>query len=206
MSLWFSINSSKYVSFLDNINPDKISVPTSQMAFEFWPHIWHWAAWWFSAILKTGDLGLVENFVVYTKIFLEGIEPHKNVKQNFLWTQNFYGTLLLGLDYDCYFVKMTWYCLNPKLFLNFCAALLLQSMITLAANFLSIRFLWDCLFVPLLDHIYVLHSVNHILLFFLANFYYVIFLLYVFHLTPIFFHYLLLFLRHFFHKLSTLST
>ena len=75
---------------------------------------------------------------------------------------------------------MTWYCLNPNLFLNFCAALVLQSMITLAANFLSIRFLWDCLFVPLIDHIYVLHSVNHILLFFLANFYYVIFLLYVF--------------------------
>ena len=108
--------------------------------------------------------------------------------------------------YYCFYVISFISCppCPPKLFLNFCAALLLQSMITLAANFLSIRFLWDCLFVPLLDHIYVLHSVNHILLFFLANFYYVIFLLYVFHFTPIFFHYLLLFLRHFFRKLSTL--
>ena len=82
-----------------------------------------------------------------------------------------------GLDSDCYFVKMTWYSLNPNLLLNLCAALLLQSVITLAARFLSIRILWDCFFVPLLDHIYVLHNLNDILLLFVTKFYDVIFLL-----------------------------
>ena len=93
-----------------------------------------------------------------------------------------------GLDSDCYFVKMTWYCLNPNLLLNLCAALVLQSLITLAARILSIRILWDCFFVPLPDHLYVLHGLNDILL---------LFLLYVFHLTTILLHYLLLFLHHF---------
>ena len=43
----------------------------------------------FSPFWKLGILGLVDHFVVWSKFFLEVIGPHKNVKEEFLWTQIF---------------------------------------------------------------------------------------------------------------------
>ena len=47
---------------------------------------------------------------------------------------------------DCFLVKMTLYYLNPSLVLNLCASVVLQSMITLVANFLCIKILVGCCF------------------------------------------------------------
>ena len=43
---------------------------------------------------------------------------------------------------DSFLVKITSHCLNPNLVLNLCDAVVLQSMITLIANSLRIKFFW----------------------------------------------------------------
>ena len=48
-------------------------------------------------MLKIGDFGAIDHFVVCTKTFLDVIEPYKNVKQEFS----------LGLDYIRYIVYET---------------------------------------------------------------------------------------------------
>ena len=47
---------------------------------------------------------------------------------------------------DCSFVEITSYYLNPNHYLNLCANVVLQSIITLTANFSSVKFLMDCFF------------------------------------------------------------
>ena len=47
---------------------------------------------------------------------------------------------------DCSLVKMIEYCLNSILVLNLCAAVILQSMITLVANSSRIKILLGCFF------------------------------------------------------------
>ena len=54
--------------------------------------------------------------------------------------------LFIFISTDCFLVKMTPYCLNPNLVLNLHAAVVLQSMITLVANSLSIKILLGCFF------------------------------------------------------------
>ena len=49
--------------------------------------------------------------------------------------------LIIIVSTYCSFVKMTLYCLNPNLVLNLWANVVLQSIITLISNFLSITFL-----------------------------------------------------------------
>ena len=43
---------------------------------------------------------------------------------------------------DSFLVKITSHCLNHNLVLNLCDAVVLQSMITLIANSLRIKFFW----------------------------------------------------------------
>ena len=54
--------------------------------------------------------------------------------------------LFIFVSTDCSFVKMTPYCFSPNLVLNLCAAIALQSMITLVANSLSRKNLLGCFF------------------------------------------------------------
>ena len=61
-------------------------------------------------------------------------------------------------------VKMKPYCLNLNYVLNFCAAVGLQPIITLAANFFCIKFLLGCFLVYLLVNIYGFYSWKDILL------------------------------------------
>ena len=93
---------------------------------------------------------------------------------------------------------MTPYCLNPNLFVNLWADVILQYLLWLLIFCLrkmsSIVFL-----VLLLLHIYVFYDRSYILLQFLTNADDIIHLLYFFHLTTILHYYLLLFLCHFFH-------
>ena len=54
--------------------------------------------------------------------------------------------LFIFISTDRFLVKMTPHCLNPNLVLNLHAAVVLQSMITLVANSLSIKILLGCFF------------------------------------------------------------
>ena len=54
--------------------------------------------------------------------------------------------LIIFVSTNCSFVKITLYCLNPNFLLNFCVAVVPQSMITLAANPLHIKVLLGCFF------------------------------------------------------------
>ena len=54
--------------------------------------------------------------------------------------------LLLVINTDCSLVKMTLYCLNPYIALNFCAAVVLQSMNTFTNSSLSIKLLLSYFF------------------------------------------------------------
>ena len=76
----------------DNINPDKISFPTiyKLLAFEFWPHIWKWVPCDFLPFWKSVVLGLVDYFVVCTKMFLEVI---RTWNKNLPWIQTFFTGL-----------------------------------------------------------------------------------------------------------------
>ena len=98
MSLRFSLNSSKYVHFwtlvLKTINPNKISFTTiyKLQAFEHRPHVSNWVPH-FPPFWKFGILGLVDDFMVCIKIFVEVIWPCKNLKQQFFQSsKNFYET------------------------------------------------------------------------------------------------------------------
>ena len=89
---------------------------------------------------------------------------------------------------------MILYYSNPNFILNLCADVVIKSRINLVAYFSTIKIMLDYFLVRILVHIY---DLNDILLYFLSNLnnpsskY--------FHLTTIFHHYLLMFLRHFFH-------
>ena len=54
--------------------------------------------------------------------------------------------LFISVRTDCSLVKVTSYYLNPNPVLNLCAAVVFQSMITLTANFLFMKFLLGCVF------------------------------------------------------------
>ena len=54
--------------------------------------------------------------------------------------------LIIFVSTDCSFVRVTSYYLNPNLFVNVWADVVLQSVITLIANFLSIKVLLDSFF------------------------------------------------------------
>ena len=56
---------------------------------------------------------------------------------------------------DCFLVKLTSFCLNPNLVLHLCAAVVLQSIITLVISSFSITIFSDCFLIHLLVHIYV---------------------------------------------------
>ena len=72
--------------------------------------------------------------------------------------------LFISVTTDCSLVKMTSYCLNHSLVLNLCAAVVLQSIITLVANSLHIKIMLDCFLVHLVAHIYVFYDPKDILL------------------------------------------
>ena len=72
--------------------------------------------------------------------------------------------LIILVSTDCSFVKMISYCLNLNLVLNLCTDVVLKSIITLIANFSSIKILLHCFLVSLLAHIYVFYDLNDILL------------------------------------------
>ena len=91
------------------------------------------------------------------------------------------------------FVKMTSHCFNSNLVLNVWANVALQSIITLIANFSSIKILLIWLFGSSTSAYLDFYNLNDILLT-LTLHYDLILLPYVFHLTTIFHHYLLLFL------------
>ena len=71
---------------------------------------------------------------------------------------------------DFSFVKMTSHCLNLISFLNLWADVALQSILTLVANFSSIKILLDCFLVCILVHIYVFYGLNDVLFNFLQIF------------------------------------
>ena len=100
---------------------------------------------------------------------------------------------------DCFFIEIVSYCLNPNLGIKLCTAVVLQSIITLVTNSLRIKILLGCFLVHLLVHIYVFYDLKDILMLSPTMFYDLNLLLYFFHLTTIFRHYLLLSLHHFFH-------
>ena len=86
---------------------------------------------------------------------------------SFKWT-NFFVSI------DCSFFKITSYYWNPNLVLNSWADVVLQSIITLIANFSFIKILWTCFFGC--------YDLNYILLKFLTNFYLPLFLYHFFHM------------------------
>ena len=59
---------------------------------------------------------------------------------------------------------MILYDVNLNLALNFCAAVVLQPIITLVTNSLSIKVLLDCFLVHLLVDVYVLYGLKDTLL------------------------------------------
>ena len=65
---------------------------------------------------------------------------------------------------DCSLDNMTLYCLNPNLVINLCAAVVLQSTITLVAISLYIKVLLSLFLFHLLVHIYVFYGLKYILL------------------------------------------
>ena len=79
----------------------------------------------------------------------------------------------------CSLFKMTSYCLNPNVFLNLSAAVVLQSIITLIANSFCRKNMLGCFLVHLLVYIYIFYGLKDILLLLLTNFYDLILLLYV---------------------------
>ena len=58
----------------------------------------------------------------------------------------FLNELIIFVSTDCSFVKMTSYRLKPNLVLNLWAIIVLQFIITLIANFSSIKILLTCFF------------------------------------------------------------
>ena len=94
---------------------------------------------------------------------------------------------------------MTSYCLNLDLVLDIWADVVLQSMITLIANFLSIKFLLTCFFDFSTKSYLCFYDLNDILLYFFSNVDDLILLLCAFDLITAFHDYLILFLSHFFH-------
>ena len=63
-------------------------------------------------------------------------------KWSFLFQMNSFLIIFVSTNFS--FVKMTLYCLNPNLVLNLWATVVLQSLITLIANFASIKVLLTC--------------------------------------------------------------
>ena len=110
---------------------------------------------------------------------------------------------MIFVSTDCSFANMKSYCLNSKFVLNLCGDVVLQSTITLIANFWSIKILLHWFLVRLLVHIYVCYDLNDNLMYFFTNLYDLILFLFIFHLITIFHHYLLSFLYQFFHRFST---
>ena len=110
---------------------------------------------------------------------------------------------MIFVSTDCSFVNMKSYCLNSKFVLNLCGDVVLQSTITLIANFWSIKILLHWFLVRLLVYIYVCYDLNDNLMYFFTNLYDLILFLFIFHLITIFYHYLLSFLYQFFHRFST---
>ena len=98
------------------------------------------------------------------------------------------------------FVKMTSYCLIPNLVLNLWANVALQFIITLISNFFSLKILLSY-FIGFSTSSYLCFLwAEWYLIVISCKFYDLILLLCVFHLTRIFYHYLLLFLYHFLHS------
>ena len=99
-----------------------------------------------------------------------------------------------------FFIFVSNYCsLNLNLDLNLCNPVVLQSIIILNPNSLSIKIMLCCFLVHLLILNYAFYCLEDIFLQSSADFYDVILLLYVFNSTTIFHHCLLLFIDHFFH-------
>ena len=63
-------------------------------------------------------------------------------KWSFLFQMNSFLIIFVSTNFS--FVKMILYCLNPNLVLNLGATVVLQSLITLIANFASIKVLLTC--------------------------------------------------------------
>ena len=105
--------------------------------------------------------------------------------------------LFIFFTTDCCLVKMTSNFFNANLFLNLYAAVVLQSMVTLTAPYLTIRFLLACFLAHQLVRNYVFHGRKDIYLQSFANFYDLILPVYVFYSTTIFHHCLLLLLHYF---------
>ena len=57
-----------------------------------------------------------------------------------------FSSMFIVVSTDCSLVKMTSYCLNPNLALNLCAAVVLQYMFTLVANYLHIQIMFGYFF------------------------------------------------------------
>ena len=110
--------------------------------------------------------------------------------------------LIIFISIDCSFVKMTWNCLNLHLVLSLCADVVLQSIITLIANFLSIKIQLHCFFVLLSSSYLCFPWFEWYFIVISHKFFDSILLVYVFHLTRIFLNYILLFLYHFFMRFS----
>ena len=84
--------------------------------------------------------------------FLFWAYSHENINQFYNLTHCVvFACLLLQINSlflytDCSLVKMTSFCLHPNLVLNLHVAVVLQSIIALAANSLHIKVLLDCFF------------------------------------------------------------
>ena len=104
MSLRYSIKSWKYVHFwtlvLNTILilkkfPFQLYISCRHLNFDTTYEIGHHGN--FLPFQKLGILRLVDNFVVCTKIFLEAIEPYKNVRQKISLNSKIFTGLVTGL-------------------------------------------------------------------------------------------------------------
>ena len=78
---------------------------------------------------------------------------HENISKSYNLKHYYYvcmfspsSKLIIFVSNDCSCVKMILYCLNPNLVLNLCAYVVLEYIITLIANFSSIKILLNCIF------------------------------------------------------------